>query len=114
MFSFHLTLDFSIIPKTKIYHHESHITPNKQHAQFQHGIDLSIINNNILPADTSDHRSSACYNLRPSTNPTYNETELKNNNFTLHINAVDQVLLKKPPTSPWDYNNRFNFLFNQM
>jgi hypothetical protein len=40
--------------------------------------------------------------------------DLKNNTFTLHINAEDQLLPKKPPSLPWNYNHRFNFAFNQM
>ena len=77
-------------------------------------IDSTINKNNIITTDDDNNAHGKRYTLRPSTNPTYNETELSKNNFTLHISSADQLLPKKPTPLPWEYNNRFNYAFNQM
>jgi hypothetical protein len=44
----------------------------------------------------------------------YNEKELKNNTFFLHISAKAQEAPKKPVQLIWNYQNRFAYAFTQM
>ena len=44
----------------------------------------------------------------------YNEKELKNNTFSLHISTQAQETPKKPAQLVWNYQNRFSYAFTQM
>jgi hypothetical protein len=80
-----------------------------------HNIDSTINPDNIITTTTNESRpGTRRYNMRPSQNASYNEKELKNNAFTLHITSQQQNLPKSPPSLSWDYQNKFAYAFTQM
>ena len=72
-------------------------------------IDSSINESNIIPGNNRNK-----YNLRRNTSTSYNEKDMRLNEFTLHIDTYDQLHPKPPSKTHWDYNNRFEFAFTQM
>ena len=80
-----------------------------------HDIDSSIAPDNIINPTLDNNRpSTKRYALRRSNDITYNEKELKNNTFSLHISTEAQQAPKKPAQLIWNYDNRFAYAFTQM
>ena len=83
--------------------------------QAVHNIDSTINTDNIItPPDDQTRPGTRRYGMRPAQNPSYNEKDLQNNAFTLHITPAQQELPKAPSTLPWDYRNKFAYAFTQM
>ena len=84
--------------------------------QAVHNIDSNINTDNIIaPNDDPTRPATRRYGMRPTReNTSYNEKDLQNNAFTLHISTKQQDTPKPPSTLPWDYQNKFAYAFTQM